>query len=159
MPKMVPSQARVLAGIDLGGTQVRVVFGNAKGDILSGARTQTKALGTPARVVGWIGAQARRHEVRPGLTGWAQVNGRDELEIPAKAALDGEYVRRAGFFFDIKIFFKTVGKVFKSDGVVEGGTGNNGKLKMENGKLESGEQDIVNSEQGTINSEQSDDSI
>jgi len=63
MPKMVPSQARVLAGIDLGGTQVRVVFGNAKGDILSGARTQTKALGTPARVVGWIGAQARRHEV------------------------------------------------------------------------------------------------
>ena len=61
--------------------------------------------------------------VRPGLTGWAQVNGRDELEIPKKAALDGEYVKRMSLFFDIKIFFMTVGKVFKSDGVVEGGTG------------------------------------
>ena len=61
--------------------------------------------------------------VRPGLTGWAQVNGRDELEIPKKAALDGEYVKRMGLFFDIKIFFMTVGKVFKHDGVVEGGTG------------------------------------
>jgi lipopolysaccharide/colanic/teichoic acid biosynthesis glycosyltransferase/nucleoside-diphosphate-sugar epimerase len=66
--------------------------------------------------------------VRPGLSGWAQVNGRDELEISAKAALDGEYVRRMGFFFDTKIFFKTLGKVFKSDGVVEGGTGNNAQL-------------------------------
>ncbi len=59
--------------------------------------------------------------VRPGLSGWAQVNGRDELTIEKKAGLDGEYVRRLGFFFDIKIFFMTVGKVFRSDGVVEGG--------------------------------------
>ncbi|GHV00314.1 hypothetical protein FACS1894211_07350 [Clostridia bacterium] len=74
--------------------------------------------------------------VRPGLSGWAQVNGRDELEIPAKAALDGEYVRRMGFFFDVKIFFKTIGKVFKSDGVVEGGVGK--------GQVEDSEQWIVN---------------
>jgi glucokinase len=61
MPNTVASRAHVLAGIDLGGTQVRVVFGNAKGEILSTARTQTQSLGTPRRVVEWIGAQARRH--------------------------------------------------------------------------------------------------
>ncbi len=63
------------------------------------------------------------NSVRPGLSGWAQVNGRDELLIPDKAKLDGEYIERMGFLFDTKIFFMTVAKVFKSDGVVEGGTG------------------------------------
>lgn len=67
--------------------------------------------------------------VRPGLTGWAQINGRDELEIPVKAKLDGEYVQRLnsgkfkGFAIDVKCFFGTVKSVLKSDGVVEGGTG------------------------------------
>ena len=61
--------------------------------------------------------------VKPGLTGWAQINGRDELEIPIKAKLDGEYVEKQSFLFDCKSFFGTIGKVLKSDGVVEGGTG------------------------------------
>lgn len=61
--------------------------------------------------------------VKPGLTGWAQINGRDELEIPIKAKLDGEYVEKQPFLFDCKCFFGTIGKVLKSDGVVEGGTG------------------------------------
>ena len=63
------------------------------------------------------------NDVRPGLTGWAQINGRDELEIPVKAKLDGEYVQRMGFLFDCKCFFGTITSVLKSDGVVEGGTG------------------------------------
>ena len=63
------------------------------------------------------------NDVLPGLTGWAQVNGRDELEIPVKAKLDGEYVTRLSFLFDLKCFFKTIGAVFTHDGVVEGGTG------------------------------------
>ena len=61
------------------------------------------------------------NDVRPGLTGWAQINGRDELEIPLKAKLDGEYVSKMGFFFDCKCFFGTIFCVLKSDGVVEGG--------------------------------------
>lgn len=61
--------------------------------------------------------------VKPGLTGWAQINGRDELEIPIKAKLDGEYVEKQTFLFDCRCFFGTIGKVLKSDGVVEGGTG------------------------------------
>ena len=61
--------------------------------------------------------------VKPGLTGWAQINGRDELEIPIKAKLDGEYVEKQSFLFDCKCFCGTIGKVLKSDGVVEGGTG------------------------------------
>ena len=61
--------------------------------------------------------------VRPGLSGWAQINGRDELEIPVKAKLDGEYVKRMRFFFDIRCLFGTVFSVLRSDGVVEGGTG------------------------------------
>lgn len=60
------------------------------------------------------------NSIKPGLTGWAQVNGRDELEIPIKAKYDGEYVEKMSFLFDIKIFFKTIIKVFKHDGVVEG---------------------------------------
>lgn len=63
------------------------------------------------------------NDVRPGLTGWAQINGRDELEIPVKAKLDGEYVERISFLFDVKCFFGTIASVLKSDGVVEGGTG------------------------------------
>ncbi len=60
------------------------------------------------------------NSIKPGLTGWAQVNGRDELEIPVKAKYDGEYIEKMSFVLDIKIFFKTVIKVFKHDGVVEG---------------------------------------
>ena len=59
----------------------------------------------------------------PGLTGWAQINGRDELEIEDKAKFDGEYVRRMSFLFDCKCFFGTIRCVLKHDGVVEGGTG------------------------------------
>lgn len=61
--------------------------------------------------------------VKPGLTGWAQINGRDELEIPVKAKLDGEYVQRMSLGFDIKCFLGTITSVLKHDGVVEGGTG------------------------------------
>jgi len=63
------------------------------------------------------------NDVRPGLTGWAQINGRDELPIDVKARLDGEYVRRLSFAFDCKCFFGTITSVLKHDGVVEGGTG------------------------------------
>ena len=63
------------------------------------------------------------NDVRPGLTGWAQINGRDELEIPVKAKLDGEYVENISFGFDCKCFFGTIFSVLKHDGVVEGGTG------------------------------------
>lgn len=63
------------------------------------------------------------NDIRPGLTGWAQINGRDELEIDVKAKLDGEYVKRMNLWFDIKCFFGTFVSVLKSDGVVEGGTG------------------------------------
>ncbi len=70
------------------------------------------------------------NDVRPGLTGWAQINGRDELEIPVKARLDGEYVKRISFLFDVKCFFGTIISVLKSDGIVEGGTGSmNGDAK------------------------------
>lgn len=60
------------------------------------------------------------NDILPGLTGWAQVNGRDELEIPVKAKFDGEYVKNMSLLFDIKVFFKTVIKVFKHEGVIEG---------------------------------------
>lgn len=63
------------------------------------------------------------NDIMPGLTGWAQINGRDELEIPLKASLDGEYVKKMSFRFDVKCFFGTIFSVLKSDGVVEGGTG------------------------------------
>ena len=63
------------------------------------------------------------NDIAPGLTGWAQINGRDELEIPIKAKLDGEYVEKMGFLMDVKCFFGTILSVLKSDGVVEGGTG------------------------------------
>jgi O-antigen biosynthesis protein WbqP len=63
------------------------------------------------------------NDVKPGLTGWAQINGRDELEIPIKAKLDGEYVERESFLFDCRCFFGTFLKVLRHEGVVEGGTG------------------------------------
>ena len=63
------------------------------------------------------------NDVRPGLTGWPQINGRDELEIPVKAKLDGEYVRKMGPIMDLRCFFGTFLSVLREDGVVEGGTG------------------------------------
>ena len=63
------------------------------------------------------------NDVRPGLTGWAQINGRDELPIDVKARLDGEYVEKLSFLFDCKVFFGTISSVLKHEGVVEGGTG------------------------------------
>ena len=63
------------------------------------------------------------NDIRPGLTGWAQINGRDELEIPEKARFDGEYVRRESFMFDVMCVFRTVFSAAKHEGVVEGGTG------------------------------------
>lgn len=63
------------------------------------------------------------HNLYPGLTGYAQINGRDELPIPDKAKLDGYYVEHISLWLDIKIFFGTIISIFKSEGVVEGGTG------------------------------------
>ncbi len=63
------------------------------------------------------------NDIRPGLTGWAQINGRDELPIDVKARFDGEYVEKLSFAMDCKCFFGTIVKVIKRDGVVEGGTG------------------------------------
>jgi O-antigen biosynthesis protein WbqP len=73
------------------------------------------------------------NDVRPGLTGWAQINGRDELEIPVKAKLDGEYVERMSFLFDCRCFFGTILAVVKHEGVREGGTG---AMQKEKEKLE-----------------------
>ncbi len=67
------------------------------------------------------------NDVRPGLTGWAQINGRDELPIAVKARLDGEYVKNLSFLFDCKCFFGSITAVLKHEGVVEGGTGSIGK--------------------------------
>lgn len=74
------------------------------------------------------------NDVRPGLSGWAQINGRDELEISVKAKLDGEYVQKLSFLFDCKCFLGTVLKVLKREGVVEGGTGATQKDKELAGK-------------------------
>lgn len=74
--------------------------------------------------------------ILPGLTGWAQVNGRDELPIEVKAKLDGEYVQKMGFCFDIKCLFLTVKNVLGGDGVVEGGTGVLNQQNELNGKKE-----------------------
>ena len=68
------------------------------------------------------------NDIKPGLTGWAQINGRDELEIPEKARLDGEYVRRESLMFDVMCIWRTAFKAAKHEGVVEGGTGA-GKLR------------------------------
>lgn len=79
------------------------------------------------------------NDIKPGLTGWAQINGRDELEISVKAKLDGEYVERMSFWFDCKCFFGTIKSVLKHDGVVEGGTG-----EMHKDEQEKKENDIDN---------------
>ncbi len=60
------------------------------------------------------------NDIKLGITGWAMINGRDELESHLKAKLDGEYVEKIGFVMDIKCFFGTIKSVFKSNGVVEG---------------------------------------
>ena len=62
------------------------------------------------------------NDVPVGLTGWAQINGRDELDIGLKARFDGEYVANVGFVMDVRCFFKTILNVFRSEGVVEGVT-------------------------------------
>lgn len=62
------------------------------------------------------------NDIRPGLTGWAQINGRDELEIEEKAQLDGEYVEKMSFLFDLKCFFQTIKSVITHKGFVEGKT-------------------------------------
>ena len=64
------------------------------------------------------------NDIRPGLTGWAQINGRDELPIEAKAKYDGEYVRRMSFIFDLKCFLGTIGYVLTKEGVKEGANNN-----------------------------------
>lgn len=71
------------------------------------------------------------NNIRPGLTGLAQISGRDELEIPIKAKLDGKYTNNISLMMDIKCFFGTITSVFKSDGVVEGGTGTMKKEEIE----------------------------
>lgn len=64
------------------------------------------------------------NDIRPGLTGWAQINGRDELPIDVKAKLDGEYVEKMSFKMDVRCFFGTIISVLRAEGVIEGGTGN-----------------------------------
>ena len=71
------------------------------------------------------------NDIRPGLTGWAQINGRDELPIDVKASFDGEDVKNLSFLFDCKCFFGTIISVLRHDGVVEGGTGQLEKEKRE----------------------------
>lgn len=71
------------------------------------------------------------NDIKPGLTGWAQINGRDELPIDVKADLDGQYIKYLSFTMDIKCFFLTIASVLKSDGVVEGGTGKEDLIKTQ----------------------------
>lgn len=71
------------------------------------------------------------NDIKPGLTGWAQINGRDELPIEVKACYDGEYVKNISFLFDCKCFFNTIGKILRRDGVIEGGTGELERQKKE----------------------------
>ncbi len=82
----------------------------------------------------WLTAERDKYsanDIKPGLTGWAQINGRDELDIPVKAKLDGEYREKESFGFDIKCFIGTVFSVAKGDGVIEGGTGEMKKQEMQ----------------------------
>ena len=71
------------------------------------------------------------NDVPVGLTGWAQINGRDELEIDVKARLDGEYAEKISFPMDVRCFFGTIFSVLRREGVVEGGTGTTTSIKME----------------------------
>lgn len=83
------------------------------------------------------------NDVTPGLTGWAQINGRDELEIPVKAKFDGEYVEKMSLWMDIKCFLGTIGSVLSHDGVVEGGTG---EMHKEGEKTGDGSEVLVSPE-------------
>ena len=74
------------------------------------------------------------NDVKPGLSGWAQICGRDKLEIAEKARLDGEYVKRMSFPFDCRCFFGTAISALRADGVVEGGTGEGNKVDVTNDK-------------------------
>lgn len=69
------------------------------------------------------------NHLRPGLSGWAQINGRDTLPISVKAKLDGDYLKKQSFWFDIYIIFRTAIKIFKDDDVIEGGTGKKGNVQ------------------------------
>ena len=71
------------------------------------------------------------NDIKPGLTGWAQINGRDELPIEIKARYDGEYAERVSFFFDCKCFFGTIGAVLRHDGVVEGAAAGESEAREE----------------------------
>ena len=85
------------------------------------------------------------NDVTPGLTGWAQVNGRDEIEIEEKARLDGEYVRNLTFKMDATCFLMTIGNVLKQKGVVEGGTGTLAPhLQARQGEVKENEEEAVN---------------
>ena len=74
------------------------------------------------------------NDVLPGLTGWAQINGRDELPIEVKARLDGEYIEKMTFWFDVRCFIATIFSILRADGVVEGGTGVLNSQKVASGK-------------------------
>ncbi|OMD77138.1 MULTISPECIES: sugar transferase [Paenibacillus] len=80
------------------------------------------------------------NDIKPGLTGWAQINGRDELSIERKAKLDCDYVKQISFVMDVKCFFLTIVSVVKRDGIVEGETGNLGfnevTIRKEKGTVE-----------------------
>lgn len=93
------------------------------------------------------------NDIKPGLTGWAQIKGRDELEIEDKARLDGEYVKRQSFFFDCRCFFGTIGSVLRSDGVVEGGTGELHKNEQSAELVENSEQTVLAAESSATEKE------
>jgi len=84
----------------------------------------------------------RANDVPVGLTGWAQINGRDELEIDVKARLDGEYAENIGFLMDVRCFFGTIVSVLRSDGVVEGGTGGKAAKSQPLGGVNSKTEDL-----------------
>lgn len=94
------------------------------------------------------------NDIKPGLTGWAQINGRDELEIPEKARLDGEYVKKMSFLFDCKCFFGTIKSVLKSDGVVEGGTGELHREEEKKDAEQRGEDEVEVSAEITVSEEE-----
>ncbi|WP_256358494.1 sugar transferase [Bacillus sp. sid0103] len=81
------------------------------------------------------------NDIYPGLTGWAQINGRDELPIDLKAKLDGEYVQGISFWMDVKCFFGTIVSVLKYEGVIEGGTGT-----LEYKEVESTEEQMISTD-------------
>lgn len=83
------------------------------------------------------------HQIAPGLAGWAQINGRDKLEIPDKARYDGEYIENIGFWMDLKCFFGTIGSVLSHDGVVEGGTGEINKRKKDTASVITSQKKIL----------------